>query len=174
MVPGSEPVVTVVPPASPAARAVLRAYFGELASRYYGRPATEEEVAAAMREEPSDDLSPPGGLLLVAVQDGAVLGCAGLRLLPGRVGEVTRVFVMPAARRRGLGSLLLDHLEARARDHGVTKLRLDTRRDLVEARRLYARHGYTEVRPFSQGPYSDYWFEKPIPFGTEKGRPPVR
>ena len=50
-------------PESAAARQVLRAYFAEVASRYYGRPATDEEVAAAMREEPSDDLTPPGGLL---------------------------------------------------------------------------------------------------------------
>jgi ribosomal protein S18 acetylase RimI-like enzyme len=80
---------------------------------------------------------------------------------------------MPAARRRGLGSRLLDHLEARARDHRVATLRLDTRRDLVEARRLYASHGYREVRPFGHGPYSDHWFEKQLPFGTGKGRPPV-
>ena len=155
-----------MPPASAAARQVLRAYFAEVASRYYGRPATEEEVAAAMREEPSDDLAPPGGLLLVAVQDGAVLGCAGLRLLPGGIGEVTRVYVMPAARRRGLGSRLLDELETHARDHQVTTLRLDTRRDLVEARQLYARHGYRETTPFSHGPYSDHWFVKDGPFGT--------
>jgi hypothetical protein len=32
--------------------------------------------------------------------------------------------------------------------------------------RLYARHGYAEVRPFSQGPYADHWFEKHLPFGT--------
>jgi hypothetical protein len=50
------------------------------------------EVAAAMREEPSDDLALPRGLFLVAREEGAVLGCAGLRLLPGRIGEVTRVF----------------------------------------------------------------------------------
>jgi len=48
----------------------------------------------------------------------------------------------------------------------VTRLRLDTRRDLVEARQLYARHGYTEVRPFSHGPYSDHWFVKDGPFCT--------
>jgi ribosomal protein S18 acetylase RimI-like enzyme len=91
---------------------------------------------------------------------------AGLRLLPGGIGEVTRVYVMPAARRRGLGSRLLDELETHARDHQVTTLRLDTRRDLVEARRLYVSHGYTEVRPFSHGPYSDHWFVKDGPFGT--------
>ena len=139
--PDLEPIITVMPPASDAARQVLRAYFTEVASRYYGRAVTEEEVAAAMRKEPSDDLAPPGGLLLVAVQDGAVLGCAGLRLLPGGIGDVTRVYVMPNARRRGLGSRLLDELETRARDHQVTTLRLDTRRNLVEARQLYARHG---------------------------------
>jgi GNAT superfamily N-acetyltransferase len=164
--PDPEPVIAVMPPASPAARAALRAYFADVASRYYGRPATEEEIVAAMRAEPSDDLTPPGGLLLVASEGNSVLGCAGLRLLPGRIGEVTRVFVMPAARRRGLGSRLLDHLEAHARDHGVATLRLDTRDDLVEARQLYARHGYAEVRPFSQGPYADHWFEKHLPFGT--------
>ena len=166
MGPQAEPVIAVMPPASPAARYVLRAYYADIASRYYGRPATEEEIAAAMRDEPSDDLTPPGGLLLVASEQNSVLGCAGLRLLPGRIGEVTRVFVMPAARRRGLGSLLLSRLEDHAGDHGVATLRLDTRRDLVEARRLYARHGYREVRPFSHGPYADHWFVKHGPFGT--------
>ena len=164
---GAHPPVIAVIPRHPRARAALRAYFTDVASRYYGRPATEEEIAAAVRAEPSDDLTPPGGLLLVASEGNSVLGCAGLRLLPGRIGEVTRVFVMPAARRRGLGSRLLDHLEAHARYHGVATLRLDTRDNLVEARRLYARHGYAEVRPFSQGPYADHWFEKDLPFGIE-------
>ena len=94
-----------------------------------------------------------------------MLGCAGLRLLPGAPGhaaEVTRVFVVPAARRRGVGSRLLDCLEEHARRCGVSALRLDTRRDLVEARRLYARHGYREVAPFSSGPYADHWFEKTL------------
>lgn len=91
-----------------------------------------------------------------------MLGCAGLRLLPGGIGEVTRVFVVPAARRRGLGARLLGDLEDHARRRGVAILRLDTRRDLTEARRLYARHGYREVRPFSHGPYADHWFEKTL------------
>jgi len=39
--------------------------------------------------------------------------------------------------------------------------------DDVEARRLYARHGYTETRPFSHGPYSDHWFVKDGPFGIK-------
>ena len=158
-----ELAITVTSPAAEEARRVLRAYFEDVASRYYGRPATADEIAAAMSEDPSDDLAPPRGLLLVAIEKGGeVLGCAGLRLLPGHAAEVTRVFVVPAARRRGLASRLLDCLEEHARQHQVSVLRLDTRRDLVEARRLYARHGYREVAPFSSGPYADHWFEKTL------------
>lgn len=155
-------VITVMPPTAEQARSVLRAYFDDIASRYYGRQATREEIAAAMRDEPSDDLAPPCGLFLVAHRDGAVLGCAGLRLCPGQVAEVTRVFVVPQARRHGLGARLLGCLEDHARGLGVRRLRLDTRRDLVEARRLYARHGYREVPAHSHGHYADHWFEKAL------------
>lgn len=157
-----ELAIAVTPPAAEEARRILRAYFDDVASRYYGRPATGDEITAAMSEDPSDDLASPRGLLLVAQEKADVLGCAGLRLLPGHVAEVTRVFVVPAARRRGLGSRLLDCMEEHARRHRVSALRLDTRRDLVEARRLYARHGYREVAPFSSGPYADHWFEKTL------------
>jgi GNAT superfamily N-acetyltransferase len=150
-------------PSDAPARRVLRDYFADIASRYYGRRATDDEIAAAMRAEPSDDLQPPSGLLLVAHQDGDVLGCAGLRLRPSHIAEVTRIFVLPASRRRGLGLRLLDTLKAHARKLEVSTLRLDTRRDLTEARQLYARHGYREVPPFSTGPCVDHCFEKTLP-----------
>jgi len=141
-------------PAAGEARQILRAYFEDVAARYYGRQAAEEEITAAMRDDPSDDLELPHGLLVVARGQRTVLGCAGLRLLPGRIAEVTRVFVIPAARRRGLGSPLLDCLEDHARQHRVCLLRLGTRSDLLEARRLYARHGYREAPLFSRGTVS--------------------
>ena len=72
---------------------------GDVATRYYGRQATEEEIAAAMRVIPAMTWELPRGLLVVA-RGGRVLGCAGLRQLPGRIGEVTRVFVIPAASAR--------------------------------------------------------------------------
>lgn len=53
-------------------------------------------------------------------------------------------------------------LEATARDRGLNMLRLDTRADLVEARRLYARLGYQEVAPFNDGLYAEHWFEKTL------------
>jgi len=134
----------------------------DVVSRYYGRQATEEEIDAGIREAPSDDLAPPDGLFLVAQHARTYLGCVGLRLLPERIGEVTRLFVVPGARARGLGARLMHELEAIAADHDLVALRLDTRADLVEARRLYARLGYREVDPFNGGPYAEHWLQKDL------------
>jgi GNAT superfamily N-acetyltransferase len=149
-------------PGSAEGRAVLTAYFREVVSRDHRRAATDAEVAAAMRAEPSDDLCPPGGLLLLASHDGWVLGCAGLRLLVTGTGEVTRVFVASEARRRGIGQQLLDAVEDGARRHRVTRLRLDTSDYLTEARRLYVRNGFREVAPFSEGRVANLWYEKSL------------
>jgi len=154
--------VQPVAPDSAEARLVLDAYFRDIMSRHHGRRATRREVDAAMNAEPSGDLCPPRGLFLVARHGGAVLGCAGLRLVAAGTGEVTRVFVMPEARRRGVGQRLLEAVEAAAREQEVTRLRLDTGRHLNEARRLYARNGYREVPPFNQGRLADQWLEKSL------------
>ncbi len=56
----------------------------------------------------------------------------------------------------------MEALEVAARARGLTRLRLDTRSDLVEARRLYGRLGYQEVAPFNSGPYAEHWLEKTV------------
>jgi GNAT superfamily N-acetyltransferase len=152
--------VAVAEPRSPEARAVLTAYFRDIVSRYHRREATPGEVRAAMAAEPSDDLRPPDGLFLLARRDDAVIGCAGLRLLPAETGEVTRVFVVPGARRHGVGRQLLHAVEDAARQHAVSRLRLDTRGDLAEARQLYATNGYQEVAAFNDGRFADHWYGK--------------
>jgi len=149
-----------VSPTAPVAREALRAFMEDVVSRYHGRPATAAETEAALREAPSDDLEPPGGLLVVALRERNVLGCAGLRLLPGDLAEVTRVHVAVTARRAGVGTALMHELERLARARGCTRLRLDTRSDLVEARRLYARLGYREGPAFNAGTHAEHWFEK--------------
>jgi GNAT superfamily N-acetyltransferase len=150
----------VVPPGSALADEVLRRYFEDVVSRFHRRPSTAEEVHSAMAEDPSDDLILPGGTLIVAVADGAVVGCGGLRLLTDDLAELTRVFVVAIARRRGLGTQIVDELERVARINGRSAIRLDTRRDLIEARQLYSRLGYREVPPFNRSPYADHYFSK--------------
>ena len=83
-----------------------------------------------------------------------------MRLCPSGVAELTRVWVRPESRRLGLGARLLAAAEEEATGFGAVALRLDTRSDLTEARRLYARLGYREIAPYHDGPYADHFFEK--------------
>jgi hypothetical protein len=42
-------------------------------------------------------------------------------------------------------------------------MRLDTRKDLIEARGLRAEHGYAETPQYNAvNPYNDHWFEKKL------------
>jgi GNAT superfamily N-acetyltransferase len=147
-------------PSLPEARAVLREYFGEIISRYNDRPATSEEITVEMEKASSDDLSGTTGVFIVAYRTSDPVGCIGLRFRPGPVGQVTRMFVVATERRKGVGTALLSEIEVIARRHGITRLELDTRHDLVEARRLYVRSGYQEVPAFNAGPYAEHWYAK--------------
>jgi GNAT superfamily N-acetyltransferase len=154
--------VEAKPPSDQDAQRMLWVYFDELVTRYQGRPGTEEEIRASILESPSDDLMPPTGVFLLGRLGGNPVGCIGLRFLPNRVGQVTRMFVMVSQRRQGFGFRLLEELESLARNRGITRLELDTRDDLVEARRLYERYGFAEVPAFNSGRYAEHWFVKDL------------
>ncbi|WP_424213956.1 GNAT family N-acetyltransferase [Streptomyces sp. BI20] len=135
------------------------AYYAEVASRYWHRQITAAELAEGMAE-PVDDLIPPVGTFLVGRLEGTPMACAGVRMLDADTAELTRVYVAPAARGTGGGSALLTRVEDSARALGATRVRLDTRTDLVEARALYARHGYEEIPAYNDSPYAQHFFEK--------------
>ncbi|MCM2423693.1 GNAT family N-acetyltransferase [Streptomyces sp. RKAG293] len=163
MIQSRQPVTLVpVSPESAEARGLMRAYFDDILSRAYGRRATGTEIDAVLHNAPSDDLAPPHGLFLVARQADTAVACAGLLLLPPATAEIRRVYTAPPARGQGIGALLLQELETRARELGVTRMRLDTRDDLVEARRMYARFGYEEVPAFNDDPHVDHWLAKTL------------
>lgn len=156
-------VTASLAPGHPEASALLRQYYVELVARYYDRPATDEEVDQVLLEEPSDDLVLPTGYFLVARRDGVPLGCLGVRVLDEDTAELTRMFVHADARGQGVASRLIAAAESAARDVlGASVLRLDTRKDLVEARALYAKHGYREIPAYNDSIYADHWFEKKL------------
>ncbi len=160
--PVGDVLIEVADPSGGAAHSALWAYIDDIASRWYGRPATDEEITAALLDDPSEDLAAPYGTFLVARRGDRVVGCAGLRVLADGLGEVKRVFVAPIARGHGLGRLLMFELEQVARAQGLRTLRLDTRSDLLEARALYAALGYVEVPAFNNGQYAEHWFAKDL------------
>lgn len=139
----------------PDADRLLRAYFSELIERYVHRAATPGEVDRTLEEFPTTGLA----AFLVLRRDGHAAGCLGLHA----TGELTRVFVAPAFRRRGGARALLAAAESHARARGLARLFLDTRTDLHEARALYLASGFTEVPPLTApGPYKDHWYAKPL------------
>jgi GNAT superfamily N-acetyltransferase len=103
---------------------------------------------------------PPSGSFVVVRQEGVPVGCGAVRAIGGDVGEMKRMWVAPGIRRQGVGARLLDTLEDEARRIGYRLVRLDTRRELVEAVSLYRRAGYREVPAYNDNADADLWFEK--------------
>ncbi|MEU1122192.1 GNAT family N-acetyltransferase [Streptomyces sp. NPDC005899] len=147
---------------TPDATLLRRDYYDEVASRYWERPATEREIDEGLAGDGVELLTAPTGEFFVGRYGGKPASCAGLLMVDGTTAELTRVYVRPAFRSTGGGGLLLAAVESAARDCGARRLRLDTRNDLVEARGLYAKHGYREVPAFNGGPYAEHWFAKEL------------
>jgi GNAT superfamily N-acetyltransferase len=153
------------------ALALLREYFTDVANRYcrlhFGRDVTPEEIESVLADWPSEDLAEPTGVFLIGRYRGEAQACAGLRPRDAETVELTRVFVRPGLRGTGGGARLLAAADEAARSLGARRIVLDTRLDLVEARALYARHGYREIPAFSSGPYAQVWCGKDV---TSKAR----
>jgi GNAT superfamily N-acetyltransferase len=149
-----------VDPTSTAAAGILREYFVDIVGRHHAHPATSQQIDDAIQHEPSADLCGKTGVLIVATRAGVTMGCGGLRFVDRATSELTRVFVRPDQRGAGVGEQIVTELEQRARDIGHDLVRLDTRSDLSEARRLYSRLGYTEVVAFNSDPYAQHWLAK--------------
>lgn len=154
------------PPDSAVAAALWRAYYTEVSDRYYllheGRRTDPAELEREIAAHSWDELRPPKGTLLVARYAGESAGCAGVRLLDAETAELKRVFVHERMRGKGGGALLVRAAEAAARTHGATRLILDTRHDLLEARALYTHLGYEETPAHNDDPYADHWFSKAL------------
>ncbi|REH20724.1 Predicted N-acetyltransferase YhbS [Streptomyces sp. 2114.2] len=149
---------------SPVAAALWRAYYTEVSDRWYrlheGRATDPDELEREIAAYPGADLVPPRGRLLVARYGGEPAGSSGVRLLDHTTAELTRVFLYGPMRGRGGAALLVRAAEDAARALGAERMVLDTRGDLVEARALYARLGYTETEAYNESPYAEHWFAK--------------
>jgi GNAT superfamily N-acetyltransferase len=87
-------------------------------------------------------------VLVAREDDGTAVGCGALRELGPGVAEVKRMFVVPAARGRGVARAVLGALEDAARERGWTTLRLETGPRQPEAIGLYASAGYRPIDAF--------------------------
>jgi len=112
----------------------------------------------------------PLGTFLVVVHDGAVLGCAGLRLIEvpdyGTVAEVKRMWVSGLLRGQGVGRALIERLHDEARARGMTRVLLDSKRELLDARRLYLAAGYVDIDPYGANSDATVWMGRRLDGGA--------
>ncbi len=87
---------------------------------------------------------PESRYYLVAEQDGAMIGYAGL-LTAGEQADVLTIAVAAARWGHGVGSGLLAALLAQARRRGCREVFLEVRADNARAQRLYKWWGFTEI-----------------------------
>lgn len=113
-------------------------------------------------ETPLDPLmfEPPQGSFYVGYVDGAPVATGAWRRHEDlevfgtrRTAEVKRMYVVPAARARGLARQVLAHLEQNAAEAGAEAMVLETGTEQPEAIALYESSGYTPMAPF--GIYQD-------------------
>lgn len=82
-----------------------------------------------------------------------------------RVGQIVTIDVAPEYRRRGLGRLLMDAIEAAARAGGAEALRLEVAVDNAAALGFYARLGFVaigEIEGYYHGNLNAIAMEKPL------------
>ncbi len=72
-----------------------------------------------------------------------------------------RMYVVPAARGRGVGSALVDCVVRAAGGIGYRTMKLDTSRTMVEAQRLYERKGFVPCGAYNADPEpGTRWYER--------------
>lgn len=118
-----------------------------------------------------------GGRLLLAYREGRAIGVVGLRRWSRTIGEVKRLYVRPAERRRHAGRRLVAAIVAAARRAGYRRLRLDTLPTMDTALRLYASFGFRDIPAYRLNPvpgarYLELWLPTPRrPRQRAVGRP---
>ena len=85
------------------------------------------------------------GIALLAVEeDGRPVGFALARARGARVGRLSDLYVVPEARRAGLGAALVREVAAELRAHGLEVLDLEVMASNRDARTVYTRWGFVE------------------------------
>ncbi len=92
---------------------------------------------------------PPSGCLLFAKRNSRFLGVVGLKPLGPGIAEIKRLYVVPAARRSGLGRALLERALNEARQKGYERVRLDSHHpSMTTAIAVYRSLGFVEIPPY--------------------------
>ena len=125
---------------------------------YLGVDLTYQKFAEEMASMPGKYAPPKGALLLARGEDGAAIGCVGLRPLEDGACEMKRLYVTSEARGLGLGQALADAVVSEARRIGYGEMKLDTLPRLKAAIALYERMGFRQIPAYYDTPIAGTLF----------------
>lgn len=120
------------------------------------------DAVTLAEEAPPADLLPPTGELLLVTLVGEPVAIGGVRDLDTPVAEIKSMYVVPAARGRGIARRLIARLHEIAAAHDCRAVRLDSVTHLHASIALYRDLGYREIEPYNGGPNADIWLERPL------------
>lgn len=108
---------------------------------------------------PKPYVAPKGTLIVAENSVGDIVGCVGLKdtAMEGQC-EMKRLFVVPEARKSGLGRKLVAAIVTKARALDYKSMVLDTLPSLTAARKLYQEAGFKETSAYYNTPIEETIF----------------
>lgn len=134
----------VTRPASNADRSRVQALVFSILAEYGLSP--DSQTTDADLNDIEGSYIKSGGLFeLIEDAQGQLLGTVGLYPVDAEICELRKMYLVPHARGKGLGHLVLERTVAQARKLGFKQVTLETASVLKEAIRLYVRFGFRET-----------------------------
>lgn len=94
----------------------------------------------------------PDGRLYLALCDGKVAGCIGLKRIDEENCEMKRLYVRPEFRGKAIGRKLAETVVADAKTIGYRHMLLDTFHFLETAVKMYRQMGFYEIASYNNSP----------------------
>lgn len=118
-----------------------------------------EEELLQLKEMYSE---PTGGIFLLQ-DENTFIGCVAIRKKGKGIAELKRMYIRPAIRKSGGGTLLLEKALVAARQLGYKLIRLDTLANMTPAINLYKKHGFYEIPAYYFNPEENaVFFEREL------------
>ena len=111
-----------------------------------------------------EEMARPDTTVFVARENGEAIACGALRRHADGVGEVKRMYTVPAHQGKGIGGRIVAEIEKLARKEGFISLVLETGDRHPAAWRVYERAGFTRCGPLLDYPDTSWsvFYEKEL------------